>query len=75
MLKLLVFWVQPLPGKSQMIIKTHKMMDLEMHRMILLCPILIRICNAWYFVHRTFNGIDFAVFIRSLKNIYENIMA
>lgn len=25
-----------------------------------------------YFVHRTFNGIDFIYFIKSLKNIYEN---
>lgn len=62
-------------GNRKMIIKnSHKMMDL--------------MGNAPYdfvmshsendlerletFVHRTFNGLDFASFIRSLKNIYEN---
>ena len=62
-------------GNRKMIIKnSHKMMDL--------------MGNAPYdfvmshsdsdlqrldtFVHRTFNGIDFATFIKSLKNIYQN---
>jgi hypothetical protein len=64
--------VQPLPGKSQNDHQnSHKMMDLMgMHHMIL-CPILIRICNAWILCSPNFYGIDFATLLE-FKNIYEN---
>ena len=62
-------------GNRKMIIKnSHKMMDLMGNAPydFVMSHSDADLQRLNTFVHRTFNGIDFASFIRSLKNIYEN---
>ncbi|MFV8352084.1 TIGR02757 family protein [Flavobacterium sp. XS2P14] len=62
-------------GNRKMIIKnSHKMMDLMGNAPydFVMSHSDADLQRLDTFVHRTFNGIDFATFIRSLKNIYEN---
>ena len=62
-------------GKRQMIIKnSHKMIEImgnSPHDFILNHQEK-DLEDIQYFVHRTFNSIDFTFFIKSLKNIYQN---